>query len=126
MRFKTKPELALEMIQRAVADGLPPGLVLADSAYGDSADFRRVLRCELPLKSFTAIGRSRAMAPHAMWLGGGDSSIDSFHAYRFRVAAVFVATQAIDYRRDVERWHKTRATTTRPVGRNACTAACRA
>ena len=46
VRFKTKPELALEMIQRAVADGLPPGLVLADSGYGDSADFRRVLRCE--------------------------------------------------------------------------------
>lgn len=44
--FKTKPELALEMIQRAVADGFPPGLVLADSAYGDSADFRRGLRCE--------------------------------------------------------------------------------
>jgi FOG: Transposase len=46
VRFKTKPELALEMIQRAVADGLPHGLVLADSAYGDSADFRRALRCE--------------------------------------------------------------------------------
>jgi len=46
VRFKTKPELALEMIQRAVADGLPPGLALADSAYGDSADFRRVLRCK--------------------------------------------------------------------------------
>jgi SRSO17 transposase len=46
VRFKTKPELALEMVQGAVADGLPPGLVLADSGYGDSADFRRVLRCE--------------------------------------------------------------------------------
>jgi SRSO17 transposase len=32
--FKTKPELGLEMIERAVADGLPTGLVLADSAYG--------------------------------------------------------------------------------------------
>lgn len=46
VRFKTKPELALEMIQRAVANGLPPGLVLADSGYGDTSDFRRMLRCE--------------------------------------------------------------------------------
>jgi len=30
--FKTKPELGVEMIERAIADGLPAGLVLADSA----------------------------------------------------------------------------------------------
>src|SRR5215475_6817369 len=33
-----------EMIRRAVADGLPPGVVLADSAYGDSVDFREQIR----------------------------------------------------------------------------------
>ena len=44
--FRTKPELGLEMIDRAVADGLPGGLVLADSAYGDNAEFRRRVRCE--------------------------------------------------------------------------------
>jgi SRSO17 transposase len=44
--FKTKPELAVEMIERAVENGLPPGLVLADSAYGDNAEFRRRVRCE--------------------------------------------------------------------------------
>ena len=44
--FKTKPELGLEMIERAVADGLPAGLVLADSAYGDNTEFRRRVRCE--------------------------------------------------------------------------------
>jgi len=44
--FKTKPELGLEMIARAVADGLPAGLVLADSAYGDNTEFRRRVRCE--------------------------------------------------------------------------------
>lgn len=43
--FKTKPELALDLIERADADGLPHGLVLADSAYGDNAEFRRRLRC---------------------------------------------------------------------------------
>jgi len=36
--FKTKPELGIEMIERAVADGLPLA-VLADSAYGDSSSF---------------------------------------------------------------------------------------
>ncbi|WP_438026084.1 IS701 family transposase [Sorangium sp. So ce233] len=42
--FKTKPELALDMIERAVRAKLPRGLVLADSAYGDCSDFRATLR----------------------------------------------------------------------------------
>jgi len=42
--FKTKPELGVEMIERAIADGLPAGLVLADSAYGDNSEFRRRVR----------------------------------------------------------------------------------
>lgn len=42
--FKTKPQLALDMLRRAVADGVPPGVVLADSAYGSSSDFRLELR----------------------------------------------------------------------------------
>jgi SRSO17 transposase len=45
MTFKTKPELALDMIERADADGFPHGLVLADSAYGDNVEFRRRIRC---------------------------------------------------------------------------------
>ena len=43
--FKPKPELALDPIERADADGLPHGLLLADSAYGDNAEFRRRIRC---------------------------------------------------------------------------------
>jgi SRSO17 transposase len=42
--FKTKPELALDMARRAVADGIPPGVVLADTAYGTSRAFRRGIR----------------------------------------------------------------------------------
>ena len=38
--FKTKPELALEMLTRAHQDGLPLGVVLADAGYGSSSDFR--------------------------------------------------------------------------------------
>lgn len=44
VRFQTKPELALQMIRRAVDAELPRGLVLADAGYGSSADFRRGLR----------------------------------------------------------------------------------
>lgn len=42
--FKTKPVLALDMIRRAVAIGVPPGVVLGDSAYGTSSDFRHGVR----------------------------------------------------------------------------------
>jgi SRSO17 transposase len=42
--FKTKPELALGMIDRALEHGIPKGTVLADEAYGNSADFRQGLR----------------------------------------------------------------------------------
>jgi SRSO17 transposase len=42
--FKTKPELALDMIERAMADGLPSEIVLADAGYGDSSSFRAALR----------------------------------------------------------------------------------
>ena len=42
--FKTKIELALEMIERAALAELPGEIILADGAYGDSADFRNTIR----------------------------------------------------------------------------------
>ena len=42
--FKTKTELALEMVERAVEAGIPGRIILADSAYGDCATFRNTLR----------------------------------------------------------------------------------
>jgi SRSO17 transposase len=44
LEFRTKPEIAIDLIRQAVADELPPGVVLADSAYGDSSDFREQIR----------------------------------------------------------------------------------
>jgi SRSO17 transposase len=44
IEFRTKAELALEMIRRDVSDELPPGVVLADSAFGDSSEFREQIR----------------------------------------------------------------------------------
>jgi SRSO17 transposase len=42
--FKSKIDLALEMITRAVDDGVPGDTVLADSFYGRSFDFRETVR----------------------------------------------------------------------------------
>jgi len=42
--FKTKVELALDMVRRAVEDGVPTGIVLADSFYGDEPRFRSEVR----------------------------------------------------------------------------------
>ena len=41
--FRTKNELALGMLRRAKAAGVPRGIVLADCAYGNSSDFRKEL-----------------------------------------------------------------------------------
>ena len=40
VRFKTKPQLALDMLRRAVRANLPRGTVLADEAYGGCSEFR--------------------------------------------------------------------------------------
>lgn len=42
--FKTKIDLAREMLHRAVQDDIPRGVVLADSFYGDSGEFRDTVR----------------------------------------------------------------------------------
>jgi len=42
--FKTKIDLALDMIKRAKSDGIPGNIMLADSAYGESSDFRKTVR----------------------------------------------------------------------------------
>lgn len=44
VQFATKPELALRLLRRAVDDKVPPGLVLADQAYGASREFRQEIR----------------------------------------------------------------------------------
>jgi SRSO17 transposase len=44
VQFKTKNELALDMIKRAKQQGIPGDILLADSAYGDNTDFRNSIR----------------------------------------------------------------------------------
>jgi SRSO17 transposase len=42
--FKTKPDLALDLITRAVEDQIPGEIVLADAAFGNSSDFRNTVQ----------------------------------------------------------------------------------
>jgi len=42
--FKTKPDLALDIITRALEDGIPGDILLVDAAYGGSSDFRNAVR----------------------------------------------------------------------------------
>jgi len=59
--FRTRPELAMQMIRRALANDVPMGVVIAGSAYGDSGTFRREL-CECGLDY--AVG---VHAPTTVW-----------------------------------------------------------
>jgi SRSO17 transposase len=42
--FKTKPQLAVQMLRRAMEQRVPPGVVLGDTAYGSSSEFRQGVR----------------------------------------------------------------------------------
>lgn len=53
--FKTKTELAIDMLRRAVAAEIPKGVVLADSFYGRSSEFRSEVR-RLGLDYAVAVG----------------------------------------------------------------------
>jgi SRSO17 transposase len=44
VQFKTKVQLALEMVDRAIADDVPRGVMLADADYGRSVEFRDGVR----------------------------------------------------------------------------------
>ena len=41
--FKTKPQIALDEIRAARAEGVPEGVVLADAGYGTNTAFRTAL-----------------------------------------------------------------------------------
>jgi SRSO17 transposase len=43
IRFKTKPQIALEQIRAALQAGVPPGVVLMDAGYGNNGPLRQAL-----------------------------------------------------------------------------------
>lgn len=62
LEFRTKHQIALEQIRRAVAAGLPRGVVLADGAYGQDRAFRTGVR-ELGLDYAVAVGGELSGVP---------------------------------------------------------------
>jgi SRSO17 transposase len=46
VEFRTKPQIALELIRQALNDEVPKAPVLGDSVYGDGGPLRRALRAE--------------------------------------------------------------------------------
>jgi SRSO17 transposase len=54
--FKTKPQIALDQIRAARAEGVPEGVVLADAGYGINTAFRAALNLPLlPLVTVQAV-----------------------------------------------------------------------
>jgi SRSO17 transposase len=62
VKFRTKPEMALEQIRAAVEQGLPPGVVLADVGYGNDTAFRDDLAA-LQLRYAVGISPSTTVWP---------------------------------------------------------------
>jgi SRSO17 transposase len=75
--FATKPAIALEQLRQALADGVPPGIVLADAAYGDDCDLRAEisgigLTYVLGIRSATTVwAPGTAPLPPKPWSGRG-------------------------------------------------------
>lgn len=93
LEFKTKNTLAIEMLERAIADGFPVGLVLADTAYGNSSKFREKVRA-LGLHYAVAVESSTKVWPldrHDQRLAGDAVSI--------RHLALVIANRKKGYRR---------------------------
>ncbi len=79
--FKTKTAIALGQLRQALADGVPVGIVLGDSAYGDETAFRvgvvaLDLRYMLGVRSGTTVWvPGTAPLPPAPWSGRGRPAI---------------------------------------------------
>jgi len=75
--FETKPQIALDQIRQAIADGVPKGIVLADAGYGNDTDFRDALT-EMKLSYVVGVQSSigvwapgTAPLPARPWSGRG-------------------------------------------------------
>lgn len=74
--FRSKPQIALSQMATALAEGVPPGPVLADAAYGNDSGFRHGIR-ELGLDYVVGVLATTAVWPPGMepavpaWSGRG-------------------------------------------------------
>jgi SRSO17 transposase len=77
LQFKTKPQIALDQIRQAIADGVSKGVALADAGYGNDTGFRTGLT-ELGLAYVVGVQGSTAVwapgtapKPAKPWSGQG-------------------------------------------------------
>jgi SRSO17 transposase len=77
IRFQTKPAIALEQIRAAIQREIPPGVVLADAAYGTDTKFREeitdlgLLYVVGIMSSVTVWNPGQGPLPAAPWKGTG-------------------------------------------------------
>jgi SRSO17 transposase len=75
--FETKPQIALNQMRQAIADGVPKGVALADAGYGNDTAFRDALtEMELPYivgvqSSIAVWAPGTAPLPARPWSGRG-------------------------------------------------------
>jgi SRSO17 transposase len=60
--FETKPEIALDQIRQAQAEGVPPGVVLGDAGYGVETAFRAAI-AEMGLSYVLGVQSSASLWP---------------------------------------------------------------
>ena len=63
VKFQTKPQLGLELIRQAQADGVLPAPILGDGVYGDSPEFRAGVR-ELGMEFFLQVSPTHKAWTH--------------------------------------------------------------
>jgi SRSO17 transposase len=68
--FATKSQIAVALLEEALRDGVGPGPVLADSAYGDNSEFRAELR-RLKLEFFVQVTGSA----HKAWISRVETTL---------------------------------------------------
>jgi len=94
--FKTKPQLALDMIERAVQAEIPGDVLLADAGYGDSNEFRSTVRTHgfdyavgvsssVTVHHLDAAGRARGTALSAKALA--NKLIENFRRVTWKTGA---------------------------------------
>lgn len=73
--YKTKPEIALELLDQAIAEGHQARFVVADTGYGNSATFRRELEQRGLTYAVGVQGETVAFDKEPQWLYPGDAAL---------------------------------------------------
>lgn len=73
--YKTKPEIALELLDQAIAEGHQARFVVADAGYGSSTEFRGELEKRKLVYAVGVRGEAVAFSAQPCWIYPGDASL---------------------------------------------------